>query len=84
VGSLATGASATCRLTARLPVAEVSAVESVASVTADGTDPDPDNNSATAVFGLQQEAPDIPTLSGLGLALMALLLGAAAAYRLRR
>lgn len=71
IGNLANGASATCTITAR--VNAVGAVRHEATVSADGTDPVPANNTSGST--LNGFRIPIPTLDMLGMLLMALALG---------
>jgi uncharacterized repeat protein (TIGR01451 family) len=77
IGSLVNGASATVTV-----VATVSSlpVTNTATVDADEADPSTANNSASATISIWS----VPTVTGAGLALMALLLAAVAAFVLRR
>jgi uncharacterized repeat protein (TIGR01451 family) len=79
VGNLAVSASATCNLTATVNQAGV--IINAASASGNETDPTPANNAATAAVTTVAE---VPTLDGLGLAALAILLAVSAAFALRR
>ena len=79
LGTLANGASATVLITI-LPQSTADAVSNTATVTATEFDPDPTNNSSTAV----RFRPDIPTLSEWGLLALGVALALSGAFLLRR
>jgi uncharacterized repeat protein (TIGR01451 family) len=80
VGDLAAGASAACNLTVR--VAQQGAIVNSANVTGTTTDPTPGNNSSSAALTAGEAA--IPTLDGIGLGLLAMLVAVSALFALRR
>jgi len=80
VGNLAAGASASCNLTVR--VVQQGAIVNSANVTGTTTDPTPGNNASSATLTAGEAA--IPTLDGVGLGLLAMLVAASALFALRR
>ncbi len=79
IGALANGASASCTMTAEASSCEGEQT-AVAEVTADQEDPDPDDNTAEAVFDIQV----VPALPWLAAVLLILLLWVIATRALRR
>jgi uncharacterized repeat protein (TIGR01451 family) len=79
VGALAVSGSATCNLTAT--VTQEGVIANVASASGNETDPTPANNAATAAVTTVAE---VPTLDTIGLAVLAFLMAASAAFVLRR
>lgn len=83
VGALANGGSAVCNIT--MDVVTPGAVVNVASVSADEPDPTAVNDSATATNTVTGSAPAvIPTVNGVGVALLMVLLAGASVVFLRR
>jgi uncharacterized repeat protein (TIGR01451 family) len=83
IGALAaTTITATCHLTAT--VTQAGTIVNAASATANEPDPTPANNAATATVTVAGVAAVVPTLDTLGLAALAILLAASAAFALRR
>jgi uncharacterized repeat protein (TIGR01451 family) len=83
VGTLALNATATCNLTAT--VNQPGVIVNSASVASNESDPVPGNNVGTAtVVGAPPNVALIPTLDSIGLAALALLLAASAAFALRK
>jgi uncharacterized repeat protein (TIGR01451 family) len=83
VGTLALNATATCNLTAT--VNQPGPIVNSASVASNQSDPVPGNNVGTAtVVGAPPNVALIPTLDSIGLAALALLLAASAAFALRK
>jgi uncharacterized repeat protein (TIGR01451 family) len=79
VGTLAVSASASCTLT----VAVNSTSTNTASATGNESDPTPGNNSSSAIVG-GVSILAVPTLGGVGLAALILLLGLAGAFMVFR
>jgi uncharacterized repeat protein (TIGR01451 family) len=79
VGALAATASATCNLT--VTVTQAGTFVNVATATGNESDPTPSNNAATAAGTTIAE---VPTLDTIGLAVLAFLMAASAAFVLRR
>lgn len=79
IGALANGASTSCTMTAEASSCEGEQTV-VAEVTADQADPDPDDNTAEAVFDIEV----VPALPWLATVLLILLLGVIATRALRR
>jgi uncharacterized repeat protein (TIGR01451 family) len=79
VGALAVSGSATCNLT--VTVTQAGTFVNAASATGNESDPTPANNAATAAGATIAE---VPTLDTLGLAVLAILMAASAAFVLRR
>ena len=84
VGNLANGASVVCNITVTVNAGVSGTINNTATVTADGVDPVTANNTDSTGFDVQQSVLAIPTLGGLGLALLVILLLASAALVLRR
>ncbi len=84
VGALANGASATCNITVTVNAGVNGAVVNSATASATGVDPVSGNNVGTATINVQQATIDIPALSTLGIAALALLLAGAALFLVRR
>lgn len=83
VGTLASGASAMCSITVDINPDAVLPITNTATVTANQTDPVPDNDTGTAVVG-GATTLEIPTLGTFGLAVLLALLAVTAVYLLRR
>lgn len=85
LGGLANGASAVCNISVTVDAGAAGALANTASVTSDD-DPAPANDTATAEItaGTLPSVLEIPTLNGLALAVLALLLFATGALFLRR
>jgi uncharacterized repeat protein (TIGR01451 family) len=82
VGALAASASAVCNLTAT--VNQVGVIINTASAAANEGDPTPGNNASSATVAGGQNVVEVPTLDGLSLAALALVLAASAFVALRR
>jgi uncharacterized repeat protein (TIGR01451 family) len=83
IGALAaTTVTAICNVTAT--VTQAGTIVNVASVTGNEPDPTPANNVATATVTAAGVAAVVPTLDTFGLAVLALLMAASAAFVLRR
>jgi large repetitive protein len=78
LGGLALNASATITITGT--VTTLSPITNTATITANETDPNPANNASTAGAGPQE---NIPTVSEIGLMLLAMMLGVVAILRMR-
>ncbi|MCB1033615.1 MAG: DUF11 domain-containing protein [Acidobacteria bacterium] len=83
VGTLGSGASATCNITVDINPDAVLPITNTATVTATQTDNVPDNDTAVAIVG-NANTLEIPTLGSIGLALLLVLLAATALFLLRR
>jgi uncharacterized repeat protein (TIGR01451 family) len=70
VGNLADRASAVCRVTVRVEPDASGTIVNTATARGDGVDPVAGNNSGSGTFGVQQGVLGIPTLDGVGLAIM--------------
>jgi uncharacterized repeat protein (TIGR01451 family) len=86
VGNLGNGASAVCNVTATVDGDAAGTLVNNATVSADNSDPDTSNNQAdvTIVVGGGPGVLEIPTVGGIGLLLLGLLLALAARLVLRR
>ena len=82
IGNLAAAGSAVCNVTTTAAAAGVQV--NTATVTANESDPLTTNNSDTITVNVLQSVLEIPTLDGIGLAALALLLAGAAFLSLRR
>jgi uncharacterized repeat protein (TIGR01451 family) len=82
VGSLAAGASATCNLT--VTVTQAGTITNTASVAGNEGDPTPANDSGEGSVTAAQAIAAIPTLGGVGLALLLTGLGVIGAWMVRR
>jgi uncharacterized repeat protein (TIGR01451 family) len=82
VGNLAVGASATCHVTAT--VTQAGPIVNVATATANEGDPTPGNATGTITIAGVAGTPGIPTLSEVGLALLALMLAGMAVFMMKR
>jgi len=83
VGALAVAASATCNLTAT--VNQPGPIINTATATGNESDPTPGNNAGTVtVVGAPPSVVTVPTLDSIGLAVLAFLLAASAAFALRK
>lgn len=84
VGALANGATATCNITVTVNAGVEGTISNTATVTSDSTDPVTANDTGSDSFGVQQSVLEIPTVGGVGLAVLVLLIGVSAALLLRR
>ncbi|HRC84459.1 MAG TPA: IPTL-CTERM sorting domain-containing protein [Thermoanaerobaculia bacterium] len=84
VGTLANGASATCNVTVSVSDTASGQIANVATATGAGSDPNTSNNTSTVALGVQPPTLSIPTLSEIGLGLLALVMAASAVIFLRR
>jgi uncharacterized repeat protein (TIGR01451 family) len=78
LGTLANGADATITISGTMTSAQ--SMSNTATVDANEPDPDPANNSATAFIGSQE---NIPTVSEIGLMLLAMMLAGLAVLKMR-
>ncbi len=81
LGTIGVGGSASYTITVTLPITDGTVTNSV-SVSSDAFDPDADNSSSDLTTGLR--AISVPTLGGLGMALLILLLGSVGWVSTRR
>lgn len=86
VGALANGASAICNVSVTVDGDAAGSLVNAAAVVADNSDPNATNNSDEATISVLggPGTLEIPTVGGLGLAALALLIAAAAALTLRQ
>lgn len=87
IGALAASSSVVCSITVVVGDAPPGDVVNTATVTSDLTDPEPADNTGSAVITVAQGVPDfveIPTLSRAGLLALLVLLAGAGLWLLRR
>jgi uncharacterized repeat protein (TIGR01451 family) len=84
VGALPNAGSAVCDITVTVDVGASGTLINSATASATEADPVTADNTATAAIDVGQPVQEIPTLGGVGLALLALLLAAASLLVFRR
>jgi uncharacterized repeat protein (TIGR01451 family) len=85
VGNLANGASAICNVTVTVDADAEGALVNGGTVTADNSDPDTTNNADDALVSVAGGSVlEIPTVGGIGLLVLAIVLALSAALLIRR